>query len=410
MITAGDVLELESVQYRVTKELGRGGTGVVHEIRRVDDDLAEPLAIKVLHPDIDITERERERFLGEAERMRRVAHAGLVSVLGAGALANGCPYLLMPRLRGESLAARLERGRMPPDEGVRVFTKLAGAVHAVHMAGMIHRDIKPENVFLVDGNPVLLDFGIARDMHSERSTTTEEGRIRGTPAYMAPERFFGEPASVASDVYELGVLLYIVLVGRLPWSSGSDVRQRLNPANPSLSGVSPGLTAAMLEALSTRPEARFADAATFAEHVEAAWFNVDESDASSRVTADMRLSLAMQPTVAVMTHAEPARRGKPWMALAAVVIAAPALAAMTLKREDAGAPVVTPAEAATPDAGVARSEPGVASGQAGSAAPSPPRKSSAPARSTVRPPQVSARPPQASERPRGDETYFEDRR
>ncbi|WP_394831513.1 serine/threonine protein kinase [Pendulispora rubella] len=404
MIAAGDVLELDSVPYRVGRELGQGGTGVVHEIHRVDDQGVEPLAIKVLRPDIDISEREREHFLLEAERMRRVPHSGLVGVLGAGTLVDGRPYLLMPRLRGECLSERLERGPLPPEEAIRIFAKLACAVHAVHAASMIHRDIKPENVFIVDGNPVLLDFGIARDMHAARSTTTAEGRIRGTPAYMAPERFFGEPASVASDIYELGVVLYFMLAGHLPWNSGTDVRQRLHPASPRLSGVSPGLTATVLEALSTRPEARFPDAEAFAARVEAVRFDIDASDSPDRLTVDIAIPVSKRTTVA---WTPPARewRGHGRVALGVLLLAVPAFAAMAMTGEHVAVPLVVtePAEPAAPasavDAAVAKIESAAQAASAPPSAPEPPKV----ARPTVRAPAASARA-------RDDEVYFEDRR
>ena len=130
---------------------------------------------------------------------------------------------------------------------------------ALHEAGLLHRDLKPENVFLPnDGGAKLLDFGIAKDISAPSSTTTQAGVARGTPATMAPERFFGAPASESSDVYELALLLYAMLVGHLPWADTTDASVRLDPVSPidAGAGVSKKLSVEIMRALSTRPERR----------------------------------------------------------------------------------------------------------------------------------------------------------
>jgi serine/threonine-protein kinase len=158
---------------------------------------------------------------------------------------------------------------------VAVFDTLAEAVAVLHRAGLIHRDIKPENVFLEDGpvpHPVLLDFGIARDVSESESTTTAAGQTRGTPAYMAPERFFGTVASVRTDVYELAVTLYAMLTARLPWDDVQSAATRLSPIPPAHVGVGlpPELVTVILRALSTRPEMRPESADSFADLVRRA--------------------------------------------------------------------------------------------------------------------------------------------
>lgn len=117
---------------------------------------------------------------------------------------DGRTYLAMERLEGETLAAVLARGPLPVARALAVFEELCGAVDALHDRGLIHRDLKPENVFVVaDRHAVLLDFGIAKELAAPASTTTMDGAVRGTPAYMAPEHFFGQPAGVATDLHEL---------------------------------------------------------------------------------------------------------------------------------------------------------------------------------------------------------------
>jgi len=274
---------LGSPRFEPLRVLGEGGSGIVYEVRVHS---GETLALKVLRAELAPSEKERRRFLAEAERMQRLQADGLVPLIESGLLPDGRPYLAMPLLDGETLAERLRRGPLPTLVAARYFAVLASAVHALHEAGMVHRDVKPENVMLVDDSPVLLDFGIARDIDDGATTTTIEGRVRGTPAYMAPERFFGAPASVRSDVYELGVVLYMMLVGRLPWGSEKSVTDRLNPMSPRDVGadVSRGLATVILRALSTRPEVRPATALELAEDVAAA---AGEASDASRRTLDI---------------------------------------------------------------------------------------------------------------------------
>jgi serine/threonine protein kinase len=277
--------------------LGEGGNGTVYAARHRGSDVA----LKVLRQGLALSDRECGRFLDEALRMRRVEHEGLVPLLGSGTLSDGRPYLCMPRLRGETLASRLERGRLPLDQAIAVFDTLAQAVAVLHRAGLIHRDIKPENVFLEAGDqddaaatphPVLLDFGIARDVAEAESTTTAAGLTRGTPAYMAPERFFGAIANVRSDVYELAVTLYFMLTGRLPWDNVQNAAARLSPMHPEDAGVSlpRELVTVILRALSTRPEMRPESADSLADLVRRA--AAPAAPRSARTTAAMAASKA----------------------------------------------------------------------------------------------------------------------
>src|SRR5690348_11431733 len=180
--------------------LGTGGSGVVLDARWGHREVA----LKVLHPTLIATARERAQFLEEARRLQEISHPGVVKVLASGELPDGRPYLAMEKLAGPTLAAKLATGALPLGRAVALFEQLSGAVQALHDRGLVHRDLKPENVVLVgDSHAVLLDFGIAKALAAPASTTTQDGGVRGTPAYMAPERFFGQPANVSTDVYEL---------------------------------------------------------------------------------------------------------------------------------------------------------------------------------------------------------------
>lgn len=233
-------------EFTLHAELGRGGSGVVYAALWGHREIA----LKVLHPDQTATDKFREQFLVEARRLSELAHPGVVKVLAVGVIDNR-PYLAMERLLGETLAERLTRGALALPMAMDLAQQLAAAVAAMHARNLVHRDLKPENVFLVDAqHVVLLDFGIAKDLFSAPSTTTQDGGIRGTPAYMAPERFFGQAAGVATDVYELAVVVYAMIAARLPWDSLTDPAARLDPKP--LVEAPPAIDVLLRTAMSTR--------------------------------------------------------------------------------------------------------------------------------------------------------------
>jgi hypothetical protein len=236
----------------------------------------------------------------------------------------------MEKLVGETLAARLGRGRMPAVAALRLFGQLADAVAALHDRGLVHRDLKPENVFLV-GSPgapehaVLLDFGIAKELAAPASTTTQDGGVRGTPAYMAPERFFGSPAAIATDIYELAVVVFAMLSGRLPWDDCGDPEVRLNPLR--LVDTAPelpvALDAVVARALSTRAANRPATVRGFAGAIVEASGHGLAAD-GPRTTSDLRaLPIAAPAEAWFQKTTSPERRGAPAGAPAAGAPVAP---------------------------------------------------------------------------------------
>ncbi|RMG16680.1 MAG: hypothetical protein D6731_05590 [Planctomycetota bacterium] len=245
--------------YRVVGVLGRGGMGEVFEVE--DPAVGRRLALK-LGPGPGAEPDEQERFAREGEVLARVRHPNLVRVHAVGRSERGA-YLLMERVEGEPLDRVLEAGALPPQQAASLVRELAGAVAALHAAGVVHRDIKPQNVLLrADGSPVLVDLGLALDTSKERLSRT--GSLLGTPACMSPEQARGDPRAVgpASDVYALGALLFWLLCGRpLFGSLGGlpllDAVARLEPEWPPDAGHVPSaLRALCLRALAKRPEAR----------------------------------------------------------------------------------------------------------------------------------------------------------
>ena len=276
--------------FEVERELGRGGSAVVFAARRGD----ERVALKVAH---DPSPDDARRFVEEAKKLSRVSHPAVVRVLDAGELPDGRAYLAMPLLEGETLAARVARGPLERDVALDLFAAVSSGVEALHEAGLLHRDIKPENVFLAGDppKPVLLDLGIAKDAEALPSHTTQQGVIRGTPATMAPERFFGQPASIASDVYELGLLLYVMLVGRAPWSDDADVADRLGAAPPH--EVDPSIPRALsdvvMRALSTRATRRPASTRELRDAV----LDTGRESSPRRVTAAIERTETSEPAI-----------------------------------------------------------------------------------------------------------------
>jgi serine/threonine-protein kinase len=282
--------------YAIGAVLGEGGSAIVYEARKADETSSEPapfnVALKVLRQEVAATERQRERFLDEARMLARVDHDNVIKVLDAGLLPDGRPFLAMPRLTGGTLATALARGRLPITRAVALFEKITDAIIALHEVGLVHRDLKPENIALEGDEPVVLDLGIAREADAAPSTTTEEGIVRGTPATMAPERLFGARASIGSDVYELALLFYAMLVGGLPWNDATDVDARLSarPPREVVGAIPLALSDAIMVALSTRVERRPKSARELLKNVQAALAAGDETRRTADAPTPLRVS------------------------------------------------------------------------------------------------------------------------
>jgi|GEM_PF-709128 hypothetical protein len=236
-------------QYEVERELAAGGMGSIFVARDVT--LERPVAIKILRPEL-ATARAAERFLREARMLARLSHPNVVPVHSAGE-ADGIFYYVMDYVKGETLAARLERGVLSRDEAVKLGTDLLAALEAAHAHGIVHRDVKPANIFLVADRALLGDFGIARPL--DESPLTAAGDRIGTPSYMAPEQLEGE-ATPRTDLYAVGMVLYEALTGR-HWSV-------LTPrAEADWSGVPRQLALVLRRALAWSPDNRWEDAVAF---------------------------------------------------------------------------------------------------------------------------------------------------
>ncbi|MFF0633477.1 protein kinase [Nocardia sp. NPDC004151] len=252
--------ELAAAGFEDAEEIGRGGFGVVY--RCTQEELDRSVAVKVLTSDLDA--RSRARFFREQRAMGRLTgHPNIVTMLQAGATANGHPFLVMPYHPLGSLDARIrDQGPMPVEAVLSIGVKIAGALESAHRLGILHRDVKPGNILLTDyGEPALTDFGIARITGGFR---TETGAVTGSPAFTAPEVLEGDAPTPAADVYGLGATLFCALTGHAAFErrSGENVvtqflRITTQPV-PDLRehGIAEDIAALMAAAMSRDPAER----------------------------------------------------------------------------------------------------------------------------------------------------------
>jgi serine/threonine-protein kinase len=196
-------------RYRLIERIGAGGMSVVW--RGYDDVLGRQVAVKVLAAQFATDADLRARLRREARSVARLSHPHVTSVYDYGEAPDGTPFVVMELVEGESLADRLERGPLPPGAVVELGSQIAGALAAAHARGLVHQDIKPANVMLCATGAKVVDFGIAAIAGERRGPM-----VVGTPDYMAPEQRAGAPATPATDVYALGLVLSRALRGGEP--------------------------------------------------------------------------------------------------------------------------------------------------------------------------------------------------
>ena len=260
-------------RYELGPVIGRGGMAEVHAGR--DTRLDRPVAIKIMRSELSHQQLVRERFESEARLAARLTHPNVVAVFDSGEEA-GVPYIVMDRLPGETLQGRMAEGRMSETEVRQLAVEVLAALETAHAAGVLHRDIKPANILATGGGHwKVTDFGIAKALEVGSGDATATGLVLGTPAYLAPERLVGDPATVASDVYSLGVVLYEALAGRRPFGgdsadawSGALVGTPLVPLSEVRPGTDPVLAAAVERALAPDPNVRFWSAAEMAAAIQ----------------------------------------------------------------------------------------------------------------------------------------------
>jgi serine/threonine protein kinase len=206
-------------RYRIEQRIGQGGMGVVYRATHVV--LRKPFALKLIRGDQASDQSVVERFVREARAASGIGHPNIVNINDFGTMADGSVYLAMEYLDGVTLAQAMSAGPILFARALSIFIQIAGALEAAHAQGIVHRDLKPENIFLLretneDDFVKVLDFGIAK-VKNAAAKITRTGLVFGTPHYMSPEQAAGQPVDHRSDIYSLGVIMYQVLAGELPF-------------------------------------------------------------------------------------------------------------------------------------------------------------------------------------------------
>src|SRR3984957_6578239 len=251
--------------YRLLDRIGEGGMGVVYLAR---DPEQRSVAVKILRPAVAGDPNARRRLAREVETMRRVRSPFVAEVLDTD-VTSETPYIVTRYVPGRTLDEVVtQEGPLSGSRLIRLAAGLADALAAIHAAGVVHRDLKPGNVMLMNGHPVVIDFGIAQALDSTRLTMT--GMFMGTPGYLSPEVIEGQQSSRASDVHAWGATVAFAATGRPPFGSGSyeTIFYRIVNGSPDLTGVAgpmlPLLQAALGREPSRRPSAEQLGAAAAA--------------------------------------------------------------------------------------------------------------------------------------------------
>jgi serine/threonine protein kinase len=258
--------------YRIISRIGQGGMASVYKAYQPSMD--RHVAIKVLPGQLADSPEFVTRFQQEARIIAKLEHPHILPVFDFGE-DNGITYFVMRYFDAGTLKSKMEAGPLPLDEIDRIFTQLADALGYAHARGVIHRDLKPANALVdADGNLFLTDFGIAKLLESASPRLTQTDAIMGTPAYISPEQARAEPVDQRSDIYSLGIILYEMVTGRVPFMADTPLAVILKHVSdplplPSLvkADIPPAIEQVILKALAKNPNDRFGTTAEFV----AAW-------------------------------------------------------------------------------------------------------------------------------------------
>ena len=252
-------------RYRVLARVGEGGAGVVY--RALHEEMDRPVAIKVLHPELFPSPVAFARFRREARAAGALVHPHTVTVFDFGRTEEGEPYLAMEYCEGGALSDRIAvDGALPAVEVVSLLAGITAAVDAAHRQGIVHRDLKPGNILFAGAVAKVADFGLARMLESDDPGLTG-GHAIGSPFYMSPEQCQGRPAGTASDIYSLGVIVYTLLTGEVPFRRGTaqevllaHLTEEPRPPQAIAPHLGSALSRAVMRALAKNPQARPATA------------------------------------------------------------------------------------------------------------------------------------------------------
>lgn len=265
--------EIVGGRYRIEEVVGAGGMATVY--KAFDMTLERPVAVKVMRREVVKEPDQLERFRREARAAAKLSHAHIVTVIDAGE-ENGRPWIVFEYVPGETLKQRIRsNGPLPVTEAVAYAIEVGSALVAAHGAGLVHRDVKPQNVLLDNhGHAKVADFGIARELE-ESDGLTKTGRVLGTTDYVAPEQAMGEDVTGQSDVYSLGIVLYEMLTGEVPFKGENHVavamkhvKEQLPDVQEARPEVSNALAAVIEKMTAKEPVDRYLSAASAVSDLE----------------------------------------------------------------------------------------------------------------------------------------------
>ncbi|MEU1210964.1 protein kinase [Streptomyces sp. NPDC005791] len=268
-------------RYQLRDLLGEGGMASVY--LAYDSALDRQVAIKTLHTELGREQSFRERFRREAQAVAKLQHTNIVSVFDTGEDELGgavMPYIVMEYVEGQPLGSVLhsdiqQYGAMPAEKALKVTADVLAALETSHEMGLVHRDIKPGNVMMTKRGVVkVMDFGIARAMQSGVTSMTQTGMVVGTPQYLSPEQALGRGVDARSDLYSVGIMLFQLLTGRIPFDADSPLaiayaHVQEEPVAPSSinRAITPAMDALVARALKKNPNERFPSAAAMQDEI-----------------------------------------------------------------------------------------------------------------------------------------------
>ena len=276
-------------RYEILEPVGKGGMGAVYKVH--DRVLNETAALKVLRADLARSPETERRFRREIKLARRVRHKNVCAIHQYGD-EGGLRYISMEFVDGENLRQRVLRGALPASEALSIAAQIASGLEAIHEIGIVHRDLKTANIVLDSRGVVrLMDFGIAKELHAD-TTETSTGTVLGTPEYMSPEQASGAKIDFRSDLYALGVVIFELLTGAVPFRANTPlatmmqhVRQPPPLDEPRAAAIPPAVRGLLARALAKKPAERFANASEMGE-------------ALRRIQAELAPGRAAQPSAA----------------------------------------------------------------------------------------------------------------